>query len=516
MTFCGEWRAVGIMRALLMVGVSLACFGVQGQADSVVSRLGSTITAEGLREHLEILASDSFLGRETGKEGQKRAAAYLRDCFQSMGVPPLDSMRLPGIREGYFQPYRVIENKRGRTELFVDGIRLRRPDQFFYLTEVLQESVTIHHLRLLSGTQIDSSMVLSGAHVILRAQSGGGWSMDEVRPTVELLSARGVEICFAVLKDADFNSTKELVHLEGTSMRLAVDQAQGGRVTHSTQVFFLSESSVRDVLGRKGARRFGRAEEGHLLRVKLRVDASRSDTILEAENVLAFVQGTSHPEELVVITAHYDHIGEESGVVYNGADDDGSGTAALLEIAEALVTARREGLGPARSVLVMPVSGEEKGLLGSRHYSDNPVFALERTIANLNIDMIGRIDSAHSGTDNYVYVIGSNRLSTDLHNVNEKANAEYVGLTLDYAFNAEDDPNRFYYRSDHYNFARKGIPCIFYFSGVHEDYHQPGDDVEKIRFDLLEKRARLVFHTAWQLANQPSRIRIDGGRVKAR
>lgn len=516
MVFRGERRTVGIRRALLIVGVFFACSGAQGQPDSVVSRLGSTITAEGLREHLEILASDSFLGRETGKEGQKRAAAYLRDCFQSMGVPPLDSAEFPGIRSGYFQPYRVIESKRGRTELYVDGHPLRRPDQYFYLNEVLQEPFSIRHLRLLSGGELDSSILLNGAHVILRTRSGGGWTKNELRPKLDLLISRGVEVCFVVLEDVDFNEMKEQVHLEGTSMKLAEDPTQGVRAPRSTQVFFVAEGAVRDLLGRKGARRFERAEEARLLRVKLRVGASRGDTILETENVLAFVQGTSHPEELVVISAHYDHIGEEGGVVYNGADDDGSGTAALLEIAEALVTAKREGRGPARSVLIMPVSGEEKGLLGSRYYSDNPVFELERTIANLNIDMIGRIDSAHSGSDNYVYIIGSDRLSTDLHNVNEKANAEYVRLTLDYAFNAEDDPNRFYYRSDHYNFARKGIPCIFYFSGVHEDYHQAGDDVEKIRFDLLEKRARLVFHTAWQLANQPSRIRVDGGGVRAR
>ena len=197
--FRGERRTVGIRRALLIVGVFFACSGAQGQPDSVVSRLGSTITAEGLREHLEILASDSFLGRETGKEGQKRAAAYLRDCFQSMGVPPLDSAEFPGIRSGYFQPYRVIESKRGRTELYVDGHPLRRPDQYFYLNEVLQEPFSIRHLRLLSGGELDSSILLNGAHVILRTRSGGGWTKNELRPKLDLLISRGVEVCFVVL-----------------------------------------------------------------------------------------------------------------------------------------------------------------------------------------------------------------------------------------------------------------------------------------------------------------------------
>jgi Zn-dependent M28 family amino/carboxypeptidase len=159
-------------------------------------------------------------------------------------------------------------------------------------------------------------------------------------------------------------------------------------------------------------------------------------------------------------------------------------------------------------VLVMPVTGEEKGLLGSRYYSEEPVFPLENTVANLNIDMIGRVDSAHRESGPYVYVIGSDRLSSDLHAINEQANT-YVGLDLDYRFNAADDPNKFYYRSDHYNFARKGVPAIFYFSGVHPDYHTPADTVDKIRFDLVHKRALLVFHTAWELANRPERIVVD-------
>jgi Zn-dependent M28 family amino/carboxypeptidase len=123
--------------------------------------------------------------------------------------------------------------------------------------------------------------------------------------------------------------------------------------------------------------------------------------------------------------------------------------------------------------------------------------------------MIGRVDSAHASSAPYVYIIGSDRLSTQLHRINEEANAAHVRLDLDYTFNAANDPNRFYYRSDHYNFARKGVPVIFYFSGVHEDYHQPGDEVERIRFDLLEQRARLVFATAWELANRDERILVD-------
>ena len=214
-------------------------------------------------------------------------------------------------------------------------------------------------------------------------------------------------------------------------------------------------------------------------------------------------------KEVLVVTSHYDHIGIVDGEINNGADDDGSGTVAVLEIAQSFMEAYKNGSGPRRSILFMNVVGEEKGLLGSEWYSENPVFPLEYTVANLNIDMIGRVDEDHEGNDNYIYLIGSDKLSSQLHRISEKSNIRYIGLELDYTFNAPDDPNRFYYRSDHYNFAKHNIPVIFYFSGVHEDYHAPGDDYEKIMYNKTAKVARLVFHTAWELVNRDKKIVVD-------
>ena len=231
-----------------------------------------------------------------------------------------------------------------------------------------------------------------------------------------------------------------------------------------------------------------------------------------AENVMGYLEGTDKKDELIILTAHYDHIGTKGGIVNNGADDDGSGTAGILELAEAFAHAADEGNRPRRSMLFMTVSGEEKGLLGSAFYTDHPIYPIENTVANLNIDMIGRIDEKYAAREdsaNYIYVIGSDKLSTDLHNIGEQANEEFTQLTLDYKYNDEKDPNRFYYRSDHYNFAKKGIPIIFYFNGTHADYHQPTDDVEKIHFEKAAKVTRLVFHTAWELANREERIVVD-------
>ena len=169
--------------------------------------------------------------------------------------------------------------------------------------------------------------------------------------------------------------------------------------------------------------------------------------------------------------------------------------------------AKKEGYGPRRSILIMPVSGEEKGLLGSKYYTDNPIYPLNNTIANLNIDMIGRLDDWHN-TGDYVYLIGSDRLSYDLHNINEEINSNYTKLELDYKYNDEDDPNRYYYRSDHYNFAKNKIPVIFYFNGVHEDYHRPSDTIEKLDFNKIKKISKLIFLTAWELANREERIKL--------
>ena len=233
----------------------------------------------------------------------------------------------------------------------------------------------------------------------------------------------------------------------------------------------------------------------------------KSNQIIRGENVLGFIEGSDLKEELIIITAHYDHLGKHDSLIFNGADDDASGVAGAMEIAEAFMLAKKDGKGPRRSILIMPVSGEEKGLLGSKYYTDNPVYPLNNTIANLNIDMIGRLDDWHS-TGNYVYLIGSDRLSYDLHNINEEVNNKYTKLDLDYKYNDEEDPNRYYYRSDHYNFAKNNIPVIFYFNGVHEDYHRPSDTIEKIDFSKIKTISKLVFLTAWELANREEKIKL--------
>ena len=239
------------------------------------------------------------------------------------------------------------------------------------------------------------------------------------------------------------------------------------------------------------------------------LNARSDENLPDSENIWAYIEGSEKPNEIIVISAHYDHVGTKDGEIYNGADDDGSGTVALLEIAQAFAQAKKEGHGPKRSILFLHMTGEEHGLHGSRYYSENPLFPLANTITDINIDMIGRRDEAHAKSNNYVYIIGSDYLSTDLYTICEDANKKYVHLNLDYTYNDRNDSNRFYYRSDHYNFAKNGIPSVFLFNGVHADYHKPTDKVEKIEFDALAKRAKLGFATAWELANRENRPIVD-------
>lgn len=234
-----------------------------------------------------------------------------------------------------------------------------------------------------------------------------------------------------------------------------------------------------------------------------------SPKLNDSENVVAYIEGSEFPDEYIIISAHYDHVGMANGEVYNGADDNASGTTGVLEIARLFNEAKKEGKGPKRSIVFLHCTGEEYGLHGSRFYVNNPLFPLENTVCNLNIDMIGRTDLMHKKNENYIYLIGSDKLSQDLHDLSENTNEKYTNIKLNYEYNKENHPEQIFYRSDHYNFAVRNIPVIFYYSGTHEDYHKSTDTVDKIEFDKMQERVKLIFATTWELANSEEKIKIN-------
>ena len=506
-----------MMRSLVIL-VAWLCvtYGV-AQQDTVRMRYAATITEQDLREHLTVLASDAYEGREAGRQGQKMAAAYLMEQFSAFGIEPLPLPYSQQVEEGYYQRMDLVVETPGSIDLVMDGETYRHVDDLLYFNERIPDELSVPGFHFAgngeaanyAGAAVENAVVLVLLNTGSRDVREPELVMAELAQRTKDAERAGVSVLLVVVPE--WGDLKERFAHYLTSPRMRLPERTSART--GMQTIMINEDLGQRLLAKgkyslkKAEKRSG--DKARSIDEPLTFTVTpRTETVV-SENVLAYIEGSQWPEEVIVVTAHYDHIGMHDGEVYNGADDDGSGTVALLEMAQAFAMAKQEGNGPKRSILFMPVTAEEKGLLGSEYYSEHPVFPLENTVADLNIDMIGRTDSVHAGSEPYVYVIGSDRISTELHSVNEEMNVAYVGLDLDYTFNAEDDPNRFYYRSDHYNFARKGVPSVFYFSGVHEDYHQAGDEVDKIRFDLLQRRTLLVFHTAWELAHRPERIRTD-------
>ncbi len=251
------------------------------------------------------------------------------------------------------------------------------------------------------------------------------------------------------------------------------------------------------------------------------MNVASNTEIVPTQNVVAIWEGSDPvlKNEYVALGAHYDHVGsgcppKGTDTICNGADDDGSGTTALLAMAEALAKAPTR---PKRSVLFVWHCGEEKGLWGSRYFTEYPTVPLNQIVAQLNIDMIGRSKkegdtnprNAELTGPNGVYVIGSTMMSTELGEIVNSVNKSFLNLTFDTKYDDPKDPNRFFYRSDHYNYARKGIPIIFFFDGVHEDYHQAGDTADKIDYEKMEKITRTIYMTLWEIAVRPARLKVD-------
>ncbi|MGB9182047.1 MAG: M20/M25/M40 family metallo-hydrolase [Pyrinomonadaceae bacterium] len=239
------------------------------------------------------------------------------------------------------------------------------------------------------------------------------------------------------------------------------------------------------------------------------------------QNVVAIWEGSDPTlkSEYVAVGAHYDHVGignpdKNGDTIYNGADDDGSGTTGVLAMAEAIAHTNPR---PKRSILFVWHCGEEKGLWGSQYFTDNPTVPLDKVVTQLNIDMIGRSKkdgdtnprNAELSGPNEIYVIGSKMMSTELGQMTEDVNKSFLNLTLNYKYDDPNDPNRFFFRSDHFNYARKGIPIAFFFDGEHEDYHRPGDSPDKIDYDKMQKVTRTIYTLLWEIANRPTRPKVD-------
>ena len=469
--------------------------------DATALKYASTITAADLEKHLTYLASDELEGRNTGDKGQKMAAEYLVEFYKGLGLAgPVDG--------SYLQKFNLVSVSYPEINLTVGKQKLVNNEDFVFLGDGDLKKAAKAELVFL-GLASEENM----KKVDVKGKLVGLWAIGARSQTViqDIMKAGAAGIVIVTMEgQANFDRIANRYKSLSGSGRLGFEEP-----TKQEPVFLVSSDKMAALFDTpvETLKEAAKNNPESIKAQKASYLIKKQNKLVPTENVMAYLEGTDKKEEVLVISSHYDHVGINSkGEINNGADDDGSGTVSVMEIAEAFAIAAKEGKKPRRSVLFLNVTGEEKGLLGSEYYADHPIFPLENTVNNINIDMVGRIDYEYQNAENkdYVYVIGSEMLSSHLKVINEYNNITYTNLILDYRYDAADDPNRFYYRSDHYNFAKHNIPVIFFFNGVHDDYHQPTDTVDKIEFPLMTKRAKLIFHTSWDLANRAERTPVDG------
>ncbi len=520
---------------LLLVALLIGCSGSKETSNlpsANIADFDETITMEGLKSDLTIIASDEFEGRETGEEGIRKATDYIVKRYTELGITPVGDN---GTYEQFYDLSAPSVESYTYTLTNSDGN---------YISETsLNSEETADFTTIFGGSDnVSGQIVFAG----LGMSDGNDvnhfpdvvadkWllvifdrEVTNQRALQSLLSggAAGVILVMDHNEPSGFVTSSEQIQSSlGSSGRVSLAYLQNeasrsaawNRVKPELAAQILevdNVSGIQEIASsiKENPRDFIPKELGY----KLSHQVTVNENTVKASNIAAFLEG-SDPElkdEVVVLSAHHDHVGigrpDSTGdTIYNGADDDGSGTVALLHTAQAMKAAKEAGAGPKRSVLFLHVSGEEKGLLGSRYYSDHPIYPIENTIANINIDMIGRVDKEHEDKKDYIYVIGGEIISSGIDSVMRVANEQTVNLDLSDRYNDLNDPNQFYRRSDHWNFGRLGVPFVFFFNGTHDDYHRPSDSVDKIEWEQLVKRTQLVYMTTALLANSDERPKVD-------
>jgi hypothetical protein len=483
---------------LLFTGYVFYC-SAQKKTDPVV--YGNSIKSENLQKHLYEIAGSAYEGRETATPGQRKAASYIENYFKSLGLRP-------GNKDSFQLSFPVYQDSLLSADIDING-NSYRPGRDFEIYPASSHTIAFGTTEIVfAGYGISDSfqddyknLPVAGKIVLILNGYPPGLLQSQVDKRVfnswdkqDAALQHGAVAIFMIQEDFPRNALPEESHMYRKYFlpRIRPD------------LFHISENMARKIMGVDFEKIKKGTAKPKTYSADVRVSYLKQINTLQSTDVLGFLEGSDLKNELVVISAHYDHLGKKDSIIYFGADDDGSGTVSLLELAAAFVKAKAGGNGPRRSILFLANSGEEEGLWGSEYYSDHPAFPLDSTSADLNIDMIGRRDPGRKQGDsnNYIYIVGDDKLSTDLHPISVGMNKKYTALELDYKFNDPKDRERIYYRSDHFNFARKGVPVIFYFDGIHKDYHKPTDTPDKINYDLLAKRAQLVFYTAWEIANR--------------
>ncbi len=480
-----------------------------------------------LQSNLEVLASDLFEGRETATRGEQLAALFISEELTKYGVKPF------GDDGTYFQLIDLMVIKvEPETELTVINNNnsskvLKLGDDFYLSKEQLPSD---------KYNRNESNIVFAGYGITTEDYGYDDYNGIDVKGKVVLLQS-GVPAIdregFSTEDEKKFGERNYKIENAKDHGAVGVLYIPGGRMLKywgfikkraaspsvslmntdeadkdAIPVALLSEESVKDLLSDEKysyndileASENNKLLSGFDLKKKIVFNYTTNSEIKEARNVLGIIEGTDEElkNEYIVLTAHYDHEGIVDGDIYNGADDNGSGTVAILEAGRRLALLKDNK----RSIIIAFQTGEEKGLLGSKYLTANSDF-MSGVVSNINIDMVGREETES------LYSIGSGMLSTELYDLVEKVNSETVKFELDYKFDDPNDPNKYYYRSDHYNYAKQNIPIVFFYDHMTEDYHRPTDDVEKINFEKIEKVSTLITELALRIANLNHKLKLD-------
>lgn len=494
------------------------------------AKYATMVNAEGLKAHLTVIADDKMEGRETGTAGQRKAAEYIANHFKNIGLATVPStinyqQLFPLKKDSVVSSSFLMNNNElifGKDYLI--PLSLNETNEF-KSDKIIFIGYGINDDQYSDYTNIDVKgkvvCFFTGEpkkysnYFISSDGKASAWSRNGLTKKLQTATEKGA-IGAVVIDIFQNNFSEQAIRRNKKTNVYYPRESDDAKAINFT---YVSHDAARLYLGTDFDNLIDAAKSNKFLNETVKeintsvsYSFNKNNENNSSSNVLGIIEGTDKKDEYVFLTAHYDHLGMRDGKVYNGADDDGSGTVTVMQMATAFAKAKKEGKGPRRTIVFMTVSGEEKGLWGSEYYTDHPLLPLEKTSVDLNTDMIGRIDTERKTADtlNYVYVVGHDKISSELPIINEGQNNENTKLVLDYKFDDPNDPNRIYYRSDHYNFARKGVPVLFFYDGMLQaDYHKTTDDIEKINWPLFEKRARMIFYTAWEMANRNEMLKRD-------
>jgi Peptidase family M28 len=518
----------------LLLSVSFSAFAQTAtKKNSPAMKATAEITAKQLSDYLYYVASDEMEGRDTPSRGLDATAKFMATMLSRWGVKPA------GDNGTYFQRMLVVRKSTdsAASSLELNGQKLKYGEDFYGTPQngmanapIVFGGNGIFHkakgINSLDGIDVKGKIVVFytvGLPKGLTNQDfqGGEFGKDFGDSVTNAITNGAVGVINIAPPRIQTNWTRSS---QGTGGGVEIENLRKTTEAPEFPIVVLNQNSAKSLFDGETTNPIENADAKSFIfsgNKNANIVVKTTTIKIPTQNVVAMVEGSDPilKNEFVSIGAHYDHDGVRPTApgedkIWNGADDDGSGTVALLSMAEALAKSPKK---PKRSMLFLWYAGEEKGLLGSEYFTKFPTVAFDKITVNINIDMIGRSRKADNidkrdkdlSTENEIYVIGSKMMSSTLGEVTESVNKGFMNMTYNYKYDDPKDTNRFFFRSDHYNFAVRGIPAVFFFNGVHQDYHQAGDHPEKIDYVRMEKIARTIFLTMWELGDLKVRPKVD-------